>query len=224
MKQILTTLALIFAINAIAQEPISKTVGEFSTLKVYDLINVEMVQSDDNKIEISGHNMLDVVVVNKNGTLKIRMNTEEIFDGNKTHVKLFYTGVDTIDANEGAYITSTEVIDQYDLDLRAQEGGSIKVNLKTKEIEVRASTGGIIETLGSTNNVNIKVNTGGIYKGKELESITSKVALRAGGEVEVNSKELVDINIRVGGDVYVYGNPTTINENRALGGRIKRMN
>ena len=112
MKHILTTLAIVSSSLLVAQESISKSIGEFSVLKAYDLVNVEMIKSDENRVEISGNNAEDVVVVNKNGKLKIRMNLDEIFDGNRTQVKLYYTSVDVIDANEGAFISSDETIEQ----------------------------------------------------------------------------------------------------------------
>lgn len=224
MKNIIKTLAFFVVFSATAQKPISKTVGEFTELKVYDLINVELFKSNDNKVEISGKNAEDVVIINKDGTLKIRLNLEESFDGNKTNVKLFYTAFDIIDVNEGAYVSSEELINQFEVELRAQEGGLIKLNLDTKETKIKAITGGIVELTGKTTNQNITIGTGGIFKAENLESATSKVAIRAGGEAYINATELLDIKIRAGGDVFIYGNPKEVKENTALGGRIKRMN
>lgn len=223
MKHFITTLALVITTVITAQEPITKTVGEFSMLKAYDLISIELVKSDENRVEISGKNAKDVVVVNKNGKLKIRMNLEEIFDGGDTQITLYYTNLDAIDANEGAYIFSKDKIDQYELNLNAQEGGKINLNLEVKVAELRAVTGGIIELSGKTNNQDVSIGTGGVFKGKEFESTTTSVAIRAGGEAEIYASELVDVKIRAGGDVYIYGDPNTVNESRALGGRIKRM-
>ncbi len=223
MKTSILALAFLVSTISFSQEPIKRSIGEFSIVKAYDLITVEMIESDENRVEISGRNASDVTVVNKNGKLKIRMNLEELLDGNETFVKLFYTDVDEIDANEGAYIYSKDKIEQFEVELRAQEGGKIKLDLDVKVADMRASTGGILELSGKTNNQDISINTGGVYKGKELNSVTTKIAIRAGGEAEVFATELVDINIRAGGDVYIYGDPNTVNENRALGGRIKRM-
>jgi hypothetical protein len=223
MKHYLTTLTFFITTVIIAQGTISKTVGEFSTLKAYDLINIELVKSDENRVEIRGKNAEDVVVVNKNGKLKIRMNLDEIFDGADTQITLYYTSVDVIDANEGAYISSKDKIKQYELILNAQEGGKINLGINVKEAELRAVTGGIIELSGKTNNQKISIGTGGVFNGKEFKSTTTSVAIRAGGEAEVYAKELVDVKIRAGGDVYIYGDPNTVNESRALGGRIKRM-
>ena len=69
MKNLILSFSLVFTLLLQSQEPVIKTVGEFSTLKVYDLINVELIQSKENKVEISGTNTNDVVVINKNGIL-----------------------------------------------------------------------------------------------------------------------------------------------------------
>lgn len=221
MKNLVLSITLVFTLLLQAQEPVTKTVGEFSTLKVYDLISVELIQSKENKVEISGKNADDVVVVNKNGTLKIKMKIEEIFDGSNTEVKLYFTTVDIIDANEGSFISSQDTFKQYELDLRAQEGGHIKLNINTKINEVRSDSGGIVELTGKSRNQNIVISTGGIYQGKTVESESTKVAIRAGGEAEVQAKKLLDIKIRAGGDVYIFNKPEEVKESKTLGGRIK---
>ena len=65
--------------------------------------------------------------------------------------------------------------------------------------------------------------TGGFYNGKDLKTEKTEVSINAAGEAHVKASKLVDIKIRAGGDVYVYGNPETIKESKVLGGRVKRM-
>ena len=65
MKNTLFLLVILLSINISAQQTIEKTVGEFKTLKVFDLINVKMKKSDENKVIISGKNRKDVQVINK---------------------------------------------------------------------------------------------------------------------------------------------------------------
>jgi len=223
MKKILTLIAVLCVSLVSGQNTVEKTVGEFQELKVYDLIEVELVKSKENKVVITGKNTEDVIVVNKNGKLKIKMNLEESFDGNDTSVKLYYTSIDIIDANEGAFITSNDKIKQYEIELKAQEGGRIQLELKVKTASIKSTSGGIIETTGKSDKQDISIHTGGIYKGKELETESTKVAIRAAGEADIYATSIVDVRIRAGGDVYIYGNPETVNESRVLGGRIKRM-
>ena len=216
---------LILSFSALfnAQAQVEKKLGEFHELKVYDLIDVQLVKSDENRIVLTGNNTQDVVIVNKNGVLKIRMNIEKSFDGNKTKATLYYTNIDVIDANEGSSIYSDDLIKQFDFKLNAQEGGIIKVNLETTYLDAKSVTGGIIETKGTVKKQNIKMNTGGIYKGENLKTEETEVTIVAAGEAYVNASKLMDIKIRVGGDVYIYGNPEKVNESKAIGGRIKRM-
>jgi len=223
MKNLTTLIALICTLTLTAQNSIEKTIGEFTELKVYDLIEVELIKSNENKVIISGKNTSDVLVNNKNGKLKIKMNLEQIFDGSETKVTLYYTNVDVLDVNEGAKIYSKDVIKQFELDLRAQEGGKINALCEVSYLNVKAVSGGIVEVKGTAKNQNISLLTGGVFKGEKSESEKSDVSINAAGEAYINATKLVDIKIRAGGDVFIYGNPETVNESRVFGGRVKRM-
>lgn len=224
MKKIILLLVILISTGLNAQKPIEKSIGEFTELKVYDLIKVELIKSKENKVIISGKNAEDVLVNNKNGTLKIKMNLEEIFDGDKTKITLYYASLDVIDANEGSKIYSEDIIKQFEIDLKAQEGAMVNVALDVTYANIKAVTGGIIETTGTAKSQDISLSTGGIYKGEILGTEQTKVTINAAGEAYVKASKLVDIKIRAGGDVYIYGNPETVNESRVLGGRVKRMN
>ena len=63
----------------LGQSKIDRDLGDFSKVAVYDGINLELVKSDENKVEITGKNTNFVVVKNKNGDLKIRLNLERRF-------------------------------------------------------------------------------------------------------------------------------------------------
>lgn len=224
MKTLVKVFVLFITTTLFAQNPIEKTIGEFTELKVYDLIEVELVKSKENKVIITGKNSSEVLVNNKNGKLKIKMNLEEAFDGSNTKVILHYTSVDIIDVNEGAKVSSKDKIKQFEIDLKAQEGGKIDLDLNVTYTNIKSVTGGLVKTSGKSRSQDISLLTGGIYKGSELETDKTEVIIKAGGEAYVNASNLVDIRIRAGGDVFIYGDPQTVNESRALGGRVKRMN
>ncbi|XMO87943.1 head GIN domain-containing protein [Algibacter sp. AS12] len=222
MKTLIKVVVLFVTTVCLAQNPIEKTVGEFSELKVYDLIEVELIKSDIDKVSVTGKNAADVLVNNKNGTLKIKMKLEEAFDGNNTKVKLYYTNVDVIDVNEGAKVHSNDVIEQFEIDLNAQEGASIDVKVAVKYTNVRAVTGGSVKASGKSNNQDISIYTGGIYNGKDLSTKATEVSIRAAGEAQVNATKKVIAKVRAGGEILIYGNPEEIEESKILGGRISK--
>jgi hypothetical protein len=216
MKKIITILLVVITTTLFAQSPIVKQIGEFTEIKAFDLINVTMIKSDKNEVVIDGANRRNVQVLNKNGKLKIRMELEESYDGNDTTV-------DIIDANEGAEITVKGTLDQFDIKFKAQEGAEITANVKTTYTDVRAVTGGIINLTGTSKNQDVTIYTGGEYNGEELITESTEVSINAAGEARVNATEFVEVRVRAGGDVYIYGDPKEIDEKTVLGGRVKRM-
>jgi len=223
MKNFILIIVLVLSFNLNSQETKYKTINEFTTVKVYDLINLKMVKSNENKVTISGKNRDDVELVNKNGKLKIRMKLEESYDGNDTVVILYYTSVDVIDANEGAKVILNEPIEQFEIDLKTQEGAEITAELKTTYANFRAVTGGVINVIGSSKNQDISIYTGGVFNGEDFVTEQTEVSINAAGEAYVNATDYVDVSIKIGGDVYIYGKPKQIDESRVLGGRIRRM-
>ena len=223
MKIVVKVIVLFVTSTFFAQNTIEKTIGEFKELKVYDLIDVKLIKSNENKVIITGDNKEAVLVNNKNGTLKIKMKLEEAFDGNKTKVTLYYTVIDVIDVNEGARVFSEEEIKQFEIDLKSQEGGIIDIPVDVNYLNIKAVTGGNVKATGVAKSQKVSLLTGGVYKGEFLKTEKTEVSINAAGEAFVNASKLVDVKVRAGGDVYIYGDPETVNESTVLGGRIKRM-
>lgn len=220
MKKILTLCLLMIASGGFAQRIVDKEVGEFHTIKVFDLIEVNLIKSDENRILIKGDNVDDIKFANKDGVLKLRMQFEKKFQGEDTFIEVYYTGLDVIDGNEGAKIVCNETVEQDRIELRTQEGAQIRIGMEVENVDIRAVTGGIIEASGRATNQYVVLNTGGIFEGKELRTEAASIKVSAGGEAELFASEKVDINVRAGGDVYVYGSPKEVNKNTFAGGRI----
>ncbi len=221
MKSIFTICLAFATMTSFAQRIIDKEVGDFNEIKVFDLIEVNLIQSDENRISIKGRNTDDIIWANKDGVLKLRMQLDKKFTGEDTFIEVYYTDIDVIDANEGAYITCNEMISKAKIELRAQEGARIKIGMDVAVADFRAVTGGIIEASGLAENQSIVLNTGGIFEGRDLKTEISDVKISAGGEAEVFASERIDVNVKAGGDVTVYGNPAEVNKKTFVGGRIR---
>jgi hypothetical protein len=67
---------------------LTKDLGEFSTIKIYDRLTVSLISSSENKIVITG-NRKEVEVVNNNGEL-IRMPFPKLLSGEDISIKLYF--------------------------------------------------------------------------------------------------------------------------------------
>ncbi|KVV13473.1 head GIN domain-containing protein [Flavobacterium sp. TAB 87] len=219
MKKILIGIAILFVQVSFAQ--VSKELGEFSEIKVFDQLSVQLIQSSTNKIDITGDRSDEVEVVNKNGQLKIRMPFPKLLSGNNMSIKLYYKRIERIDVNEGSIAHSKETFKQTAFEVSAQEGARVEVNLEVDKVKVTAVSGGIVNISGSATNQSASLGAGGILEAKNLLTSQTAVSVSAGGHAEVNASILVDAKVSAGGSIYIYGKPEQINKKTVLGGRIE---
>ncbi|MDX1314074.1 MAG: hypothetical protein R3356_01115 [Eudoraea sp.] len=78
MKQILTTCLLLVAITGFSQRMIDKEVGDFNEIKVFDLIEVNLIKSDENRILIKGERVDEIKFVNTSVHIEVYSNNEII--------------------------------------------------------------------------------------------------------------------------------------------------
>lgn len=199
---------------------VNKNVGDFTAVKVFDKISAQLVPSSESKIEIKGEGAEKVEVVNKNGDLKIRMPLDKFLKGEDITVIIHFKNIESIEASEGAYVSSEATLKGVDFTVNANKGGQIKVILDVKKAGVRATTGGVVKLSGKAQNQDIVINSGGIVNAKTFETSQTTVAVNAGGEADVFATDLVDAKTRAGGDITVYGNPKKVNQKTFAGGNI----
>jgi len=219
MKKLIFIVMLCFSAISFSQQ--TTEIGDFSELKVYDLITVKLVPSDENKVVVEGENTEFVKTINDNGVLKIRMELEERFDGNATTVKLYFKNISIIDANEGAEINSDTEIKETSLELKTQEGGKINVMIVTENLDIKSVSGGVINAKGKTKKQDISINSGGVYEAKDLISSEANVNVTAGGSATIFTTEKVEAKVTAGGYITVYGNPKDVKKKKLAGGKIK---
>ena len=218
MKKLYLILLVVCA-QTFSQTEISKTLGEFSEIKVYDLINIDLIKSTENKIVVSGKNSENLNIIQKNNTLKLKMQLKKKFNGKETQVKLYYTTLNIIDANQGAVVFSKGSIKQYELVLKAQEGAQIKVDVDTKLLVVKSVTGAKVSATGRSNRQDVNIRTGGVYEGANITVENTDLDIKFGGEADVNTKNVLDCTIFSGGDVNIFGTPKQLKQRKIFGGR-----
>ena len=86
-----------------SQKIITKKIEDFYKIKVYNGIRLELLQSNESKLEISGDKADKIKIKNTEGILRISLRFPELLAGDKVNVKLFYNkDIQTIDGNEGS--------------------------------------------------------------------------------------------------------------------------
>jgi len=221
MKKLIIGAAILFVQMSFGQ--VTKELGDFDTVKVYDKLSVKLVQSSENKVVIKGARETELEAVNKNGILKIRMPFPKLLSGNDLEVTLYYKHIELIDVNEGAQVTSKETLKATSFKVSAQEGGKINVDLDVDKLNVSSVSGGEITLTGKASNQDASLGAGGYLLASKLATSQTKVSVSAGGKADVNASTLVDAKVSAGGSIYIYGKPKQINQKTVLGGKIEEV-
>ncbi|GAA4273263.1 head GIN domain-containing protein [Aquimarina gracilis] len=224
MKKLMFITAFILAATIQAQDVITKNVRDFNELKVFDKIQVTLIKGNENRVEVTGIKRREVDVVQNGSLLKIRMSLDNIWDNNNTKVTVYYTQINKIDVNEGARVKAKGVISAENLDLRAQEGASIRAEVEAGFIFAKAITGGEIEIKGEAKEQEVTITSGGQYYASNLRTKDTQVKVSAGGTAEVNAQNYMKANTNAGGTIRIYGNPREMDTQKLLGGKIIEVN
>lgn len=223
MKKIVLVLALVVSSISFAQTTITKQLGEFETVKVFNGITLELIQSSENKIEISGEKAEKVKIKNSNGVLKITLKFPDLNADGKAEAKLYYNKeLKKIDANEAATVTG-KGFDQTHLEVKTQERAFVNLVVNIKHLKVKSSSGGIVKLSGSAKNQEIDLDLYGVYHGYNLKvSDNTSIRSGSGAKAEIFAGETLNAKVTFGGSIFYKGNPEVIKDKKVVGGIIKK--
>ena len=227
MKKIIFICAIMLSSITFSQTVVTKNLGDYSILKVYNGIEVELVKSDEQKLEITGEKSEMVKIKNVNNTLKLSLpfslKPENNAADGKVLIKLFYNkNIAIIDGNEGATITGKD-FNQDKLEVNAQERAFINLTTKVKYLVVRTSSGGIVKLTGTTENQEVDVDLYGIYNGFGLQTTgNSTVKAGTGAKAEILAGQTLSAKVSFGGSIFYKGNPEVVKDKKVIGGIIQK--
>jgi hypothetical protein len=227
MKKGIFILFLITSFFLQSQTTVTKGIGDFSTLKVYNGIEVQLIPSKEQKIEITGKKSERMKVKQVNNTLKFTLPFSLKADENSAEgeviVKLFYNKpIRTIDANEGSIIAGSE-LNQTTVELKTQERALINLVINVDHAIIKASSGGVIKLTGNTKTQEVDADLYGEYFGYGLEtSQTSTVRAGSGAKVEISAGTKLNAKVTFGGSIFYKGNPEVVKNKKVVGGLIQK--
>ena len=207
-------------LSQLTNAQVSRNLGDFDEVRVFDKINVKLISSSENKVVITGDRADEVETVNKNGDLKIRMPFPKLLAGNNIVVKLYFKNIESISASEGSYISGEGEFKQTILNLNSMSGAEINIDVNVDKVNVKANAGGIIELSGKALNQDVVITSGGILNAKNLETSQTSISVSAGGKAEINATTLIDAKVKAGGSIFIFGKPKQINKEVFIGGTI----
>ena len=215
-------MALVVLPNLLSAQT-ERKIGDFQKLSVYDGINVELIKSDTNRVEINGKNTAYIVVKNKNGDLKIRLSVERRFSGNRTKVSVFYKNLYSVISHEGANVFSKDTINQADLNLKANSGSRQNMIVKLNTLQATATAGAKINIKGVAKYQELSATTGAEIMVSKVQNEEANVVSTTGALIDVSTIKDLKVNSKIGGIINVHTKTDKITEKISVGGAVNYL-
>ncbi|WP_376776902.1 head GIN domain-containing protein [Flavobacterium covae] len=209
----------LFAVSVMSAQT-SKSLGTISKVTGFDQIEIHLVPSTENKIELKGTNSEAVELVTKDGELKVRMPFGKMLKGDAITATVYFKALEAVEANEGSLVTSDATLKSAMFDIIAKEGGKVDIAVEASKINVKTSSGGVVTLGGKTQNIDAVSTAGGILEAKNCVTQQATVTVNAGGQIDISAYDVVDAKARAGGNITIYGKPKQVNEKTIFGGNI----
>ncbi len=199
-----------------------RLLSSFDKLVAANGINVTLRKSDSEKVKISVSNGLlsDVVSDISRGILTLKMRPK-INKELSVMVVVYYKTLHSISAIRGASITSSTIITNDKMSLKATMGGEVKADTECTEILANAGSGGAIFLNGHVNRLEINANTKGKVRAGNLKAETAIVKATTGAEVEVNPEKYLEAIAISAGVIYYTDQPEKKTEKTSSGGEVR---
>lgn len=226
MKKYILSLGTVLAFSAVSHAQIEKNVGDFTSLKASNRIKIELIPATENKVVLKESQEKSVNITNKNGRLILKNTVKELVGEEEysVTVQVYFNDLKQIDAQGGSYIFSDAVLEQNTLDLSANLGSTLKLNLKTEKLDASANTGARLELKGlASTSVKFSATAGGQIRAEHLETARNKTTVNSGSTATITATDFVDVQVIAGGNIKIYGNPKDVKEKTSIGGTIERV-
>lgn len=224
MKKLFFVVFLSVAIAMQAQQHLVLIPEAFSGITVTGKLEVELIHSDKNLVEIrqtEGLKPEEIKVKVSNGILHIKTS----FSGkNKAQLIVYYASVLTdIRSNAGADIRSPNTLETPSLLLAVRAGGKVECTLKVQTLDAKLVSGGLMVLKGYAHKQTVQANTGSTYSAYELQTTISEVICNVGAKAKIQVSETLIARAFGKSFIGYDGNPASLSVKEATGGKVEKV-
>lgn len=221
MTGVLSLFLIFVSLSSVSQNrELSESLNEFKELKISNGLEVQVIPSEENRIEITGHSKHEVKFNVVENRLEIKLSLDNLWSKDDTKITVYGKNIEIIDAHQGSLVEVSGHLKGEELTFKAQGGANIRAAVNASKIVSKAVTGGKIYLEGKANKQDVDLNTGGNFFGRDLRTKETVVKSGTAAKGEIYATEYVRATASLGGTVEIFGRPQEVEQKTSLGGRI----
>lgn len=202
---------------------VSYEIDEIEELAVSGSVKAKIIKSDVDKIVLKGDSVLFKYVEIKADNDRLSVVLTKI-RGHKVSVDadifISHLQLDEIVASDGAQLSAVDVLENSDLDIEANAGAFVNLDVRCKVIKCSSNAGAQVMINGVTDRLEGSANAGAFIKANGLNAKSVKASANAGGQIYVFVTERLDASSNAGGIITYSGQPAKVNKSTMVGGIV----
>lgn len=211
MNKTIFPFLILFALSAscvFSQSIEERKLNHFDKVRVTQQIKVYLAQGESEKAKIVaiGIEPSEVITEVTGKTLEITLK-RGIYKDIKVEVWLSYRELRDIYATASSTIVAESMLTGDKMVLNAFTGSQIDATLQLRTADFAIDKGGNINLKGTIGSYEAKVSSGGILSALDLTADSVYVNISTRAIAKVNSRKLLDANVRSGSTLTITGNP-----------------
>ena len=222
MKNIrILVLAIIIACTQIGAAQDVMQLERFDQISATGIIEMTLVKGNEEKIELETDDFdrCDVKVRVEDGILRINVTKSLVKDAD-IKITVYYKQLRRIKVNAGVELFATDPIEIDKLELKANSGAQIELELKVNDLKARLAEGAQMHLSGTTESQTVTCSSGAIFYGHNLKSDYTYVNANTGARAEVVALMKMEATANTGGRVCYKGDPSDREIKDFLGGDV----
>ena len=198
--------------------------SDFNEIDTARGLEIILTNGNNEKVVVEAdENLQDIITVEVvNNVLKISTD-KNIASSATKKVHVTFDNLDGIESSSGSSVYSNETISAANFDIETSSGSSINITLNADTVSCDSSSGSIVSLAGKADNLHASSSSGSVIKATNFKTQNATVKASSGGNINVNTSNILTAKASSGGNVSYSGNPEKINKSDNVSGSITEM-
>jgi hypothetical protein len=201
-----------------------RVVATFNELEIDGAMDVVITQDSSHIIRVEAPtNLMEFIKTEvSDSELKIWEASNHIVHTRNVKIYISQTLLDRIVVNGSGDVEAENIISS-DFVLELNGSGDIELDIVTNDIEVDLRGSGDIDLIGSASNLTVELNGSGNVDARNLPTLVGNAEVDGSGNISLKVSTDLTADIEGSGNIYYWGNPTTLVTNVSGSGDVIDM-
>lgn len=219
------TYAIAFLLCSQMMNAQSRNVDSFNSIEISGSVSVELIQSNEEKVEyeITKGDADNLVIKNKDESLIVKIKG----DWNKrsktsAKVKIYYKSIEDLEVSSGSSVSSKGSIKADKFDLEVSSGSTCTVAVITDFLDLELSSGSTITLDGRGEIADIEVSSGSSLRAMDFVVQKVDVEVSSGSTAQLEVGQSLVGEVSSGSTVKYSGDPSKVDMDKDISSSVSK--